>query len=613
MSTSKTKYFKSGSFLILLIMNVIRAIGKTCPTPCICKWKNGKLIVECIQKGLISIPKDVNIETRVFDFSGNNIQTLDQEIFVRSGLVNLQRLSLKKCNIGLINDLSFKGLTNLIELDLSHNLLTSIPTSIFNYTLVLRELILCNNPIQKIPSNAFQRIYGLVKLDLSNCEIQSISPDAFEGIELLQFLQLNGNALSSLVPGTIDILNKLHTIELFNNPWYCDCHMSSVMGFFLKNNIAYTESPKCLGGPERIINRSFAELKMEDFACKPEILPVTRYIQSNIGNNITIHCRANAAPPVHIKWFFNGKQLRNDSIIALSRSVQIFENGFQEKESLLILTYIQMISTHEIYCVAENRAGNFELNFKVNVLNKSRLKFGMDIEGSYLNIMAAALILLMFLIITIICILLGTFKNKLILPRKIDQQQPIVNNKNSEYVEGPSTSVITAESNVTDNKEMKQPLNIYTPVEKFPCNRFTTRLASPYSINESISSNTSSFLPSASELLSVKGGNSITTESTRIITPSLENVKIIATQNDSIIHLPQNYVNYPSDYGLPIENKNQISEYRRNETNWTAKLETFQQKDMMSLIQPSAFLKRVLDNNSSCSDSILQDRFSTDV
>lgn len=85
--------------------------------------------MECRSQGQISIPDKIDMETQVLDLSGNNLQILPREVFARQGLVNLQRLHLADCSIGQIDPSAFRGLTNLVELDLSGNLLTAVPTA----------------------------------------------------------------------------------------------------------------------------------------------------------------------------------------------------------------------------------------------------------------------------------------------------------------------------------------------------------------------------------------------------------------------------------------------------------------------------------------------------
>ena len=91
----------------------------------------GKRYVACRSQGQISIPEYIDPETQVLDLSGNNLQILPKEVFSRHGLINIQRLHLANCNLGQIDPSAFRGLTNLVELNLAGNLLTAVPTATF--------------------------------------------------------------------------------------------------------------------------------------------------------------------------------------------------------------------------------------------------------------------------------------------------------------------------------------------------------------------------------------------------------------------------------------------------------------------------------------------------
>ena len=97
-----------------------------------CHFILGKRWVECRDQSQISIPDQIDMETQVLDLSGNNLQILPREVFARHGLLNLQRLHLADCRIGQIDQTAFRGLTNLVELNLAGNLLTSVPIATFS-------------------------------------------------------------------------------------------------------------------------------------------------------------------------------------------------------------------------------------------------------------------------------------------------------------------------------------------------------------------------------------------------------------------------------------------------------------------------------------------------
>lgn len=373
----------------------------SCPAVCACKWKGGKQTVECMDRALITVPEPVDPATQVLDLSGNNLQILPQEAFARTGLVNLQRVYLRNCNIGQIHDRAFKGLTNLVELDLSHNLLTQIPSNSFKDAPFLRDLTLAQNPILKVHSDALSNLGSVVKLDLSKCDIRDIAADAFRNLRSLESLKLNHNKLRELPLTSLERVEKLRAIDLSDNPWTCDCRLRDLKLWLAKRKLLST--PSC-SAPTRLADRPFSELPIEEFACKPEILPVSRHVEAAIGENATITCRAEAVPTATINWYWNGRLLQNGTHFNSHQKVYIYEEGDSKKKSSLILTNTQETDSSEFYCVAENKGGNAEANFTVHV---TQLPAGMASLGSA---QIASLGAALFLVVVVISLgLLITF------------------------------------------------------------------------------------------------------------------------------------------------------------------------------------------------------------
>jgi kekkon-1 len=373
----------------------------SCPAVCACKWKGGKQTVECIDRSLITVPEPVDPATQVLDLSGNNLQILPQEAFARTGLLNLQRIYLRNCNIGQIHDRAFKGLTNLVDLDLSHNLLTQIPSNCFKDTPFLRDLTLSQNPILKVHSDVLNNLQSVVKLDLSRCDIRDIASEAFRNMRLMESLKLNQNKLRDLPLSSLEKVEKLRAIDLSDNPWICDCRLRDLKLWLAKRNLLST--PSCFA-PTRLANRPFAELPIEEFACKPEILQVRRYIEVTVGENATVTCRTEAMPSANINWYWNGRLLQNGSHFNPHQKIYIFEEGDLKKKSSLILTNSQETDSTEFYCVAENKGGNAEANFTIHVTQTAA---GMTSLG---NAQIASLGAALFIIIVVICLaLLITF------------------------------------------------------------------------------------------------------------------------------------------------------------------------------------------------------------
>uniref|UniRef100_A0A182TB69 Ig-like domain-containing protein n=1 Tax=Anopheles maculatus TaxID=74869 RepID=A0A182TB69_9DIPT len=407
-ASRKSLWFPARTLLVLVLLLAI--VGRdtvngepNCPSACQCKWKGGKQAVECLSGNLFTIPENIDHSTQVLDVSGNNLQIISNETFIRSNLLNLQKLYMRDCRIGQIDDGAFAGLTNLVELDLSINLLTAVPSAAFQHIVSLRDLTLARNHIQKIESHAFRNVTALNKLDLSFCSIQTIAPQAFEGLGSLHTLKLNGNQLSELRPKTIETLSRLHGIELHENPWVCDCRLRAAKLWLTEHNIPYPIAPTCAGGPERVMDKTFGELQVDDFACKPEMLPVRRFIQAYSGENATIECRSSAVPSATVNWYWNGKLLVNNSHFSAYQRVLVYEQGNFEKRSKLTLTNAQETDSSEFYCVVENRAGTAEANFTLHVAMRD---IGFAIENRQIIGLSAALVILILFILLIILFLL---------------------------------------------------------------------------------------------------------------------------------------------------------------------------------------------------------------
>uniref|UniRef100_A0A0A9WHB9 Leucine-rich repeat-containing protein 4 n=1 Tax=Lygus hesperus TaxID=30085 RepID=A0A0A9WHB9_LYGHE len=539
---------------LVLASMVFRATlsgSDNCPQVCACKWKGGKQTVECTDRGLIMIPDGIDSATQVLDLSGNNLQILGREVFVRTGLLNVQRLYLRSSHLGQIDDKALTGLTNLVELALSNNLLTSVPSGIFKDVPFLRDLILAKNPIQKIESHAFQPLPGLVKLDLSNCALQTISPKAFEGVELLEALKLNGNKLRELRPRTVDTISRLNGVELHDNPWYCDCHLREAK-LWLMNKVPYTITPMCSGGPERIIHRTFSELDLEDFACKPTIRLDNRHIETGTGDNITLFCRVESTPEASVSWFGNNRILINNSIINSYQRVYIVETGTFEKRSTLTITNAQETDSGEFYCIAENRAGNAEANFTLHV---SYRMAGMASLGSTQIVgLSAALVILILFILMIILVLLVRLRRQPYSESKTPGQVEVV--ANGSVVQKPATPVSVETSTFAEKKEIasnfvqKPPRVMESPDYDMgpviaPVN--PVQFAAPISNPDLINDTREDPRPGSGEYSRVSDGlypASVWEDGFLGRTPSMD-----ACDRTPIV---EQLEDYPPDYGLPI-------------------------------------------------------------
>ena len=90
----------------------------------------------------------------------------------------------------------------MVDLDLSYNRLTRIPTTaIVGCKYLMRLSLKGNVGIREVSGESFSGIKDLNSLDLSECGIQNITSGAFSHLDKLRFLKLESNSLITLSPG----------------------------------------------------------------------------------------------------------------------------------------------------------------------------------------------------------------------------------------------------------------------------------------------------------------------------------------------------------------------------------------------------------------------------
>lgn len=175
--------------------DLVSASQTKCLEQCSCKWKSGKMTVECLAASFGTIPEGIDSGTQVLHLTGNVIQILRAKSFQSVGLTHLQRIYLNRCGLVSLEDEAFYQVSNLIELDLSNNFLTSVPSKALENCPILRKLNFAHNPIRELLNNTFAKFSHLQTIDLSDNNIHAIEVNAFQGLKSLKQLYLNGNKL----------------------------------------------------------------------------------------------------------------------------------------------------------------------------------------------------------------------------------------------------------------------------------------------------------------------------------------------------------------------------------------------------------------------------------
>jgi hypothetical protein len=111
----------------------------------------------------------------------------------------------------------FAGLVHLSELYLSHNQLTHLPATIFKDLTALSHLEISHNQLTHLPATIFQGLTNLLWLGLNHNQLTQLQKELFYGLNNLFLLEIAGNHLINL-PSTIfhDLIGLKH-LDLAHN------------------------------------------------------------------------------------------------------------------------------------------------------------------------------------------------------------------------------------------------------------------------------------------------------------------------------------------------------------------------------------------------------------
>ncbi|XP_015606545.1 protein slit isoform X1 [Cephus cinctus] len=186
-----------------------------CPASCTCD----KATVDCSNKKLTSIPKDIPIYTSTLLLGNNELDKIRAD--------------------GL-----FEKLPELRHLDLRRN------------------------KISRIEASAFQGAHKLTDLLLSENKLREVHNKMFTGLANLKTLNLHGNAITCVMPGAFDGLGHIHTINMQGNPLSCNCHLAWFAEWLRKRDL-----PGITGrchDPPRLKDANIKDIPHHEFKCNSD-------------------------------------------------------------------------------------------------------------------------------------------------------------------------------------------------------------------------------------------------------------------------------------------------------------------------------------------------------
>ena len=167
----------------------------SCPSKCSCQG----FVVNCTLTAPGGVNSTITISpaTRLLDVSNN--PDIYQNLSLESAYVrNLIYINISSCRITVLSVTVFENFRNLRILDLSHNLIRTIPSRLFLSTQKLEKLSLSFNlEILTIETEAFKGLDLINYLNLESLQVDLLSKAAFAFLDL-DVLDLSGNVISKI-------------------------------------------------------------------------------------------------------------------------------------------------------------------------------------------------------------------------------------------------------------------------------------------------------------------------------------------------------------------------------------------------------------------------------
>ncbi|XP_069082753.1 oligodendrocyte-myelin glycoprotein [Pleurodeles waltl] len=219
--------------LLTILVSSSNVLG-LCPFDCSCFA--GSRHADCSDRNLSTLPQGLQDNITYLNLSHNrffnldhqltrftNLRTLDISHNLLSSIPShlprsLWELYAANNNIRMLHKHDTSHQWNLRLLDISKNRLER--AVLINNTLIsLRSLNLSSNKLWTVPTNL---PYNIETVDLSNNFLTQILPNTLVRLPFLASLYLHSNRFTHIPNGSFEHLLQLQTITLHHNPWSCN-------------------------------------------------------------------------------------------------------------------------------------------------------------------------------------------------------------------------------------------------------------------------------------------------------------------------------------------------------------------------------------------------------
>ena len=144
----------------------------------------------------------------------NGLRTIGPTCF--HGLQGIQSIDISRNVLTSLPENLFRGLTSLLHIDLGQNRISVINKTLFHGLINIKRIYLNDNHLSYIEEGFFNKLDKLMVLQLDSNKIKTIGGNPFSPSSSLRELHLQNNDLTSL-PSWIFYLKKIKKLELSNN------------------------------------------------------------------------------------------------------------------------------------------------------------------------------------------------------------------------------------------------------------------------------------------------------------------------------------------------------------------------------------------------------------
>lgn len=191
-----------------------------CPESCVCEirpWFSPTSVyregptVDCNDLGLFEVPERLPADTQVLMMQTNNIAKINRPL---EYLTNVSEIDLSQNNLTSVADMDLGHLPQLLSLHMEENWISSLPDDALSRLPSLQELYLNHNLISTISPAAFRGLQGLLRLHLNSNRLRVISSEWFESTPSLEILMIGENPVLTVFDLTFSPLRNLRSLVL---------------------------------------------------------------------------------------------------------------------------------------------------------------------------------------------------------------------------------------------------------------------------------------------------------------------------------------------------------------------------------------------------------------